>query len=88
MTPTTDTRMDPRWAARSILPDELASRLQSQIAGRARGRIRDLSVSFDGGRIVLRGRSRTQHDKQMAQEAFFDLTDGQTVLANEIIVGC
>jgi hypothetical protein len=88
MTPTKDTRMDPRRAARAPLQDELASRIEHHIAGKARGRIRDLSVVCDGGRIILRGRSRTHHDKQVAQEAVFDVADGRTALANEIIVGC
>jgi osmotically-inducible protein OsmY len=68
--------------------DELASRIEHYIAGKARGRIRELRVVCDGGRIILRGRSRTHHDKQVAQEAVFDVTGARTFLANEIIVGC
>jgi hypothetical protein len=83
-----DTRTDPRRAPLAPLQDELATRIEHHIAGKARGRIRDLSVVCDGVQIILRGRSRTYHDKQVAQEAVFDLTDGRTTLANEIVVGC
>lgn len=65
---------------------DLAERLESQIALRAWGQIRDLQVLCLGDQIIIRGRSRTYHAKQMAQEAALDLTGGRAPLANEIIV--
>ena len=45
---------------------------------------------FIGGRsddtIILQGRSRTYHAKQLAQEAVLDLADGRRALANQIVV--
>ena len=64
----------------------LAERLEGSIEQRACGRIRDLHVVCHGSRIILEGRSRTYHAKQLAQEAVLDLTDGQVDLANHIMV--
>jgi hypothetical protein len=64
----------------------LAERIEGHIERRACGRIRDLQVVCSSERIVLMGRSRTYFAKQLAQEAVLDLTDGQAVLANEIVV--
>jgi len=74
--------------SRTFLPieDSLADRLESHITRRSRGQIRDLHVSLVGGRIVLRGRSRTYHAKQLAQEAVLDVTGGTPALINEIVV--
>jgi hypothetical protein len=38
--------------------------------------------------IILMGRSRTYHAKQLAQQVVLDLTDGHPALANQIVVGC
>jgi hypothetical protein len=65
---------------------ELAERIEGHIERRASGRIRDLHVVCSDGMIILMGRSRTYHAKQLAQEAVFDLTQGQAALANEIVV--
>jgi ribosomal protein L32 len=67
-------------------PTDLALRLEGYIERKACGRIRDLHVVCSGNRIILQGRSRTYHAKQLAQEAVFDLTDGHSILANEIVV--
>jgi len=74
-------RRAPTWDG-----DELAVRLEGYIARKACGRIRDLHVVCSGDTIILQGRSRTYHAKQLAQEAALDLTDGQSTLANEIVV--
>lgn len=66
----------------------LAGRIEWQVDRRAYGRIRDLRVALEGERIVLTGRSRTQHAKQLATQAVLDLEipgDGAT-LANRIVV--
>jgi len=74
--------------ARSLhLPERnLAERIEGQITRRAAGQILDLHVFERGGRVVLSGRCRTYHAKQLAQEAALDLTGGRPALANEIEV--
>ncbi len=64
----------------------LAERIEGHIARRACGKIRDLHVVCTDDRIVLMGRSRTYHAKQLAQEAVLDLTAGHPALANQIVV--
>lgn len=65
---------------------DLAERIEGHIDRRASGRIRDLHVVCSKGMIILMGRSRTYHAKQLAQEAVWDLTEGHTALANQIVV--
>jgi hypothetical protein len=65
---------------------ELAEFIEGHINRVANGRIRDLHVEYTEDRIVLQGRSRTYHAKQLAQQAVLDLTDGHPLLANEIVV--
>jgi len=64
----------------------LAERIEGEIILRACGRIRDLHVVCSDDRIILMGRSRTYHAKQLAQEAALDLTEGHPALANQIVV--
>ena len=68
------------------LIDNLAERIESHIEHKACGRIRDLHVVCSEDMIILQGRSRTYHAKQLAQEAVLDLTDGHHLLANQIVV--
>jgi len=65
---------------------DLAERLEGYIEQKASGRIRDLHVVCSDDRIILQGRSRTYHAKQLAQQAVLDLTDGNTPLTNQIVV--
>ncbi len=65
---------------------ELARYIQGHVDRAAGGRIRDLEVECTDDRILLRGRSRTYHAKQIAQQAVLDLTDGHPLLANQIVV--
>jgi osmotically-inducible protein OsmY len=65
---------------------ELAERLEGYIEQKASGRIRDLHVVCSDGGIILQGRSRTYHAKQLAQQAVLDLTDEHTLLTNQIVV--
>ena len=65
---------------------ELAQFIAGHIDRVANGRIRDLQVVYSDERIVLQGRSRTYHAKQLAHQAVLDLTDGHPLLANQIIV--
>ena len=76
---------DPRRQGRS---KDLAERLEGYIERRASGRIRDLHVVCSDDRIILMGRSRTYHAKQLAQQVVLDLTNGHPALANQIVVGC
>jgi len=88
MTKKDDSMMEPRSLSlgRSQSTTELAERLEGYIEQKASGRIRDLHVVCSDDTIILQGRSRTYHAKQLAQQAVLDLTDGQTVLTNQIVV--
>jgi osmotically-inducible protein OsmY len=66
---------------------ELAGYVLAQVARRSCGRILDLEVECEGGRITLRGRARTHYAKQLAQQAVLDLSLGSSELANWIEVG-
>jgi len=76
----------PLGLGRSQSTRDLAERLAGHIELKARGRIRDLHVVCSDDMIILQGRSRTYHAKQLAQQAVLDLTDGQTLLTNQIVV--
>ena len=67
-------------------PEELAQFIEGHVNRVAYGRIRDLHVVYSEDRIVLQGRSRTYHAKQLAHQAVLDLTDGHPLLANQIVV--
>jgi osmotically-inducible protein OsmY len=77
---------DPRRIGRVEGAAELAEQIEGHIERRASGRIRDLHVVCSDGMIILTGRTRTYHAKQLAQEAVLDLTDGHSALANQIVV--
>jgi len=66
--------------------EDLAARLHGHIDRKASGRIRDLQVVCAEDLIILHGRSRTYHAKQLAQEAVLDLIDSHSTLANQIVV--
>jgi len=65
---------------------ELAQYIEGHINRVANGRIRDLHVDYSDEAIILHGRSRTYHAKQLAHQAVLDLTDGHPLLANQIVV--
>lgn len=65
---------------------ELALYIEGHVDRISNGRIRDLRVDYTDDRILLQGRSRTYHAKQIAQQAVLDLTDGHPLLANHIVV--
>ena len=70
-----------------VVPGSLAERIEGHIEIRLCGRIHDLHVACAGAGVVLQGRSRTYHAKQLAQEAALDLmTDRPPRLVNEIVV--
>jgi len=85
MMTTLDTQMGPRlWEGEN--PSRLADRIESHIESRLCGRILHLHVVCTGEQVVLQGRSRTYHAKQLAQEAALDLADGPPRLDNQIVV--
>jgi hypothetical protein len=75
-----------RGCGRSLSTRDLAERLEGYIELKASGRIRDLHVVCSDDTIILQGRSRTYHAKQLAQQAVLDVTDGHTLLTNQIEV--
>ena len=77
---------EPRRAPRGRAKQDLAARIEGYIETRASGRIRDLHVVCSDDAIILQGRSRTYHAKQLAQQAVLDLTDGFPLLTNQIVV--
>ncbi len=65
---------------------QLAQRIEGSIRERACGRIRDLHVECYDNLVVLEGRARTYHAKQLAQEAALDMLDRMPCLDNKIVV--
>jgi hypothetical protein len=86
MATTRNVRMDLEQKDDATIHDDLAGRIEGYIERKACGRIRDLHVVCSENRIILRGRTRTYHAKQLAQEAVLDMTDGSSVLTNQIVV--
>jgi len=80
-----DTGMDTQ-PDRTVARVDLAEQIEGHIERKASGRIRDLHVVCSGESIILQGRSRTYHAKQLAQQAVLDLTDGCASLTNQIVV--
>lgn len=80
-----EARMD-RRLGRGEAKNDLAEQIEGHIERKASGRIRDLHVVCSGETIILQGRSRTYHAKQLAQQAALDLTDGSPLLTNQIVV--
>ncbi len=78
--------MDAERLGRREDEQELAERIEGYIERRASGRIRDLHVVCSEDQIILQGRSRTYHAKQLAQQAVLDLTEGHPLLTNQIVV--
>ncbi len=82
-----ESALEPRNSARTRSTGlDLAQRIEGYIVHKASGRIRDLHVVCSEDAIILQGRSRTYHAKQLAQQAVLDLTDGFPLLTNQIVV--
>jgi hypothetical protein len=86
MTPTHDVSSPAPTRSLCSVDEGLAERLEGYIERRACGRIRDLHVVCRDDLIILNGRARTYHAKQLAQEAVLDFTEGSPALANQIVV--
>ena len=85
--------MNTSFAQSSVFPSaeefsrrDLAERIEGSIDRKACGRIRDLRVVCSDDAIIIQGRSRTYHDKQLALQAVLDLIDGRPSLTNLIVV--
>jgi hypothetical protein len=63
----------------------IVEQIESQINRRLGGRVNDLRVIVQGEGLVLQGRARTYHAKQLAQQAAMEITE-RPILANEIRV--
>jgi hypothetical protein len=64
----------------------LAAEIERHIWGRSGGRICELSVSCSEEDIILEGRCRTYHAKQLAHAAALDWVDSPRRLINHIAV--
>jgi hypothetical protein len=64
----------------------LAEQIEAAIESKALGRIRDLRVLCTETVVILRGRARTYHAKQLAHEAALDWTNGRIELSNQITI--
>jgi hypothetical protein len=78
--------MDPWRASLEPARDDLAHRIEGDIERRACGRIRDLHVVLSENQIILQGRARTYHAKQLAQEAALEFSADDSILSNQIVV--
>jgi hypothetical protein len=66
--------------------DSLAERIGTYLEGKFCGQVHQLEVVCSEGRLILRGRTRTYHVRQLAQQAALDLTEGYPLLVNQIMV--
>ena len=64
----------------------LAEQVETRVRQTTHGRIRDLAVREDHGRILIWGQAQTQHAKQLALSGALELLSGDCLLA-EITVG-
>jgi hypothetical protein len=60
-------------------------RLEAEIRRSLGGRLKEFSVDARAQGLVLHGRSRTYHAKQLAQQAALDIS-GMPILSNDIRV--
>jgi hypothetical protein len=79
--------MDPPYPEQGLdpsLPEALA-RLAEIVLHRLSGRLLELCLVWQGGGLILRGRTSTYYAKQLAQHAVMAVTN-VPILANEIEV--
>jgi len=65
--------------------DSLSKQVEAYVQERVGGRVRDFRVTLRDGGLSLHGRSRTQHAKQLVQQAVLEIAD-RPIVANEIRV--
>jgi hypothetical protein len=63
----------------------IVEQIESQINRRLGGQVNDLRVIVQGEGLMLQGRARTYHAKQLALQAAREITE-RPILANEIRV--
>ena len=68
-----------------VITAEIVAQAEEQVRKRLGGRVSDLRVIVRGDGLVLQGRSRTHHAKQLAQQAVIEAT-GLPIVTNEIWV--
>jgi hypothetical protein len=68
-----------------LVSTEHVQRVEAAIRDRVGSRVSEVRVTVRGGGLVLHGRSRTHHAKQLAQQAAVEFADWP-VLANDIEV--
>jgi osmotically-inducible protein OsmY len=61
----------------------LISVLEAHVKHQLGGRVSHFQVLFDGKSLVLRGQTRSQYARQLAQQAVMEITD-LTIVANEM----
>ena len=79
---------DPSLGVECLEPhDDFAERLESHIGRNLCGRVSDLRVARRGEFVILQGRCRTYHAKQLVLQAVLELADPLAgVLVNQIVV--
>ena len=65
--------------------DEIVEEIEAKVATQIGGRVRDPRLFVQGKGLVLQGRCRTYHAKQLVLQAVLDVTE-LPILANEIWV--
>lgn len=60
--------------------------IRQTVENRTSGRIRELSISVDGTRLIISGRTSTYYSKQLATHAALDVAQ-QLVIQNDVVVG-
>jgi hypothetical protein len=64
---------------------KMTERIEAQIQRRLGGQVKDLRVEIRDGGLILRGRTRTRHAKQLALQTVLDMTE-LPIRSNEIRV--
>jgi hypothetical protein len=65
----------------------LPEQLEEQVNCRTNRGVRNLSIEFRPGRVVLRGQSRSYYVKQLAQQELIGTLPADFRLENAIVVG-
>jgi hypothetical protein len=76
---------EPDIARLALLTPETLAELEELVRQRLCGRLRDFRLSIRDAGLVLGGRARSHHAKQLAQHALMNITSAP-IKANEIAV--
>ncbi len=69
----------------ALLTSEVLGQLEKRVRLRLGGQVLDFQLSIREMGLVLKGRTRSYHAKQLAQQALMEMTETQ-IRANEIEV--